>query len=138
MSDFQVLSCGFDGVAGDPTEAETQLTPSWYGRVASACKIHAPVVATLQGGYLASAVAEAGQHVLAALVGSDIELPPSHDPSTAVAELVEAVESKLENSSAWWPVEQSFNHGLAGSDDDADSDHDEDGDDDDRKLPKCR
>ena len=116
------LSCGFDGIAGDPTEAETRLTPAWYGRVASACITHAPVVATLQGGYLADAVAEAGQRVLAALAGEDApELAPSSTQaySTAVTELVEEVEAKLQDSAGWWSVEQSFNHGLADSDDEA-------------------
>ncbi len=114
------LSCGFDGVAGDPTEAETTLTPAWYGQVASACITHAPVVATLQGGYLAGAVAEAGQRVLAALAGVAPEVAPSrtHAYSTAVMELVEAVEAKLEDTDRWWSVEHSFNHGLADSEDD--------------------
>ena len=122
------VSCGFDGVAGDPTEAETRLTPAWYGRVVSACITHAPVVATLQGGYLADAVAEAGRHVLAALAGVGPELAPSHTHSTAVAELVETVEGKLQNSDEWWGVERSFDHGLAQSDDeDGDEEHEQEG-----------
>lgn len=112
------LSCGFDGIAGDPTEAETRLTPPWYARVASACVAHAPVVATLQGGYLAGAVAQAGQGVVTALAGADQALTPVLASGDAVVKLVEGIEAILENSDMWWPVEQSFNHGLLDSDDD--------------------
>jgi hypothetical protein len=101
------LSCGFDGIAGDPTEPGTRLTPRWFGRVAEACtrvwpeggegeggdvgeggeagqrqrqqraasetatgRRCCPVVATLQGGYVAAAVAEATRCVLAGLAGT--------------------------------------------------------------------
>jgi hypothetical protein len=139
------LSCGFDGITGDPTEAETRLTPGWYGHVAAACAAHAPVVATLQGGYLADAVAEAGRGVLAALVGG---AGGAADPvaavaaaagagvgevgtSAGVAALVEAVEGKLTDSEGWWQVEQSFNHGLADEDEDDDDEACADEEDDD-------
>ena len=121
------LSCGFDGIEGDPTEAETLLTPPWFGKVAEACVgLGVPVIATLQGGYLAEGVALAAESVLGALAG----VTGGDDGAVAsgsverVEAVVLAVEASLEDRAGWWAVDTSFNHGLDGDSDGESGDDD--------------
>ena len=89
------LSCGFDGLAGDPTMANTNFTPAWYGRMAAACASISPVVATLQGGYLAEGVAQAGVAVIAGLSGRIAYDTPSAFESPSADESASALASEL-------------------------------------------
>eukprot|EP00656_Telonema_subtile_P006231 TRINITY_DN12859_c0_g1_i1.p1 TRINITY_DN12859_c0_g1~~TRINITY_DN12859_c0_g1_i1.p1 ORF type:complete len:409 (-),score=53.62 TRINITY_DN12859_c0_g1_i1:318-1544(-) len=104
------LSCGFDGVANDPTLAGTVLTPNWFGSVAAACAGIAPVVATLQGGYVAEQVQACAEAVVAALQGDWATEPPSVTEEDLLE--AEAIATRLRDSDGWWDVEQSFAHGL--------------------------
>ena len=121
------LSCGFDGIEGDPTEAETLLTPPWFGRVAEACVgLGVPVVATLQGGYLAEGVGAAAESVLGVLAGRAGAAEVGSGSVERAEEVVAAVEAALEDREGWFSVDRSFNHGLEGDDDSDEQEQEQD------------
>ena len=91
-----------------------------------------PVVATLQGGYQAAAVATATECVLARLAGTpsdEFEAEAGAAVAAGLAQgapvpwevgrgmevpldIAEEIEARLEARGGWWEVERSFNHGL--------------------------
>jgi acetoin utilization deacetylase AcuC-like enzyme len=106
------LSCGFDGMLGDPAGANMLLTANFYGQVAAACAKMCSVVATLQGGYDAENVCQGTESVLRALYG-DWEGPVASAEAGAVdMGAIRAIEAKLGDESGWWELETSFEHGL--------------------------
>ena len=106
------LSCGFDGMLGDPTGANMLFTPDFYGRVAAVCAEICSVVATLQGGYNAENVVHGTQSVLRALY-SGLEQPADSTDVAAVDFVpIRAIQKKLGDEPGWWELEASFEHGL--------------------------
>lgn len=117
------LSCGFDGMAGDPTKAGCNLTSAFYAAVATECTALCPerVVVTLQGGYQASAVADASMAVLKALTPRKADVGSSASQQAAIrieghlappmAARLASVAAAVEGSPAWG-VRQSFDHGC--------------------------
>ena len=114
---FIFLSCGFDGMAGDPTESGCCLTPAFFGAVAAACAECCPgkVVATLQGGYQAEELAAGTTAVMQALAGKRSPPPPVPESETLKAHMAR-LEAALDDPQRWWDVGKSFDHGCGGSD----------------------
>ena len=106
------LSCGFDGVEGDPSEAGTRLTERFFGSVASRAAAVAPVVATLQGGYLPEAVAACGRAVIEGLrnPGRPAEILVEDGDTAAAAKVARRLHAA--EPGEWWEVGRSFEHGC--------------------------
>lgn len=109
--DILCFSLGFDGLAGDPSEAQLKYSALLYEHIVAACCSQCrSVVCTLQGGYLPDALAEAVEAVVRVLSGQPPSAALAGDVGPGFAAHLEQVKRDLDDQSNWWSYEKSFDY----------------------------